>query len=393
MIQMIANLMIAFTGLIGFLTIFVILLQYRSNRITNIYLVIIFTIVSTRMLLIGIFNLENNDFITTILTKYNNLLIVIVPCLYLYFKNLIKDYKKIELKNYVHFIIPLLFNIVDYLIDHNYFIINNIIYYYYIFFTIYSISYFVLMFFNLKNNIWNRKGEIGVVIKQNQLIKNWTIYFYTLLTVVAVRLIISLYIEISKQSYNFGTSSLWIPAIFWLMLFLKIIISPEILYGYSFLNSKINEQKESDNHTISFWINNPKNGIQNIQDRKLSEKIKFDITRYMALTDQYSFRTDAYRKTTFSLNDLSNKLNIPKSHLTFLFKYHSKISFSEYKKIIRIQDGLQLIESGYLSTSTYDSLAKEIGFKSYNTFFVSFKDVSGISPHDYLIQTLKNKRV
>jgi AraC-like DNA-binding protein len=177
------------------------------------------------------------------------------------------------------------------------------------------------------------------------------------------------------------------------MLFLKIIISPEILYGYSFLNSKINEQKESDNHTISFWINNPKNGIQNIQDRKLSEKIKFDITRYMALTDQYSFRTDAYRKTTFSLNDLSNKLNIPKSHLTFLFKYHSKISFSEYKKIIRIQDGLQLIESGYLSTSTYDSLAKEIGFKSYNTFFVSFKDVSGISPHDYLIQTLKNKRV
>jgi hypothetical protein len=110
---MIANLMIAFTGLIGFLTIFIILLQYRSNRITNIYLVIIFTIVSTRMLLIGIFNLENNDFITTILTKYNNLLIVIVPCLYLYFKNLIKDYKKLELKNYVHFIIPLLFNIVS----------------------------------------------------------------------------------------------------------------------------------------------------------------------------------------------------------------------------------------------------------------------------------------
>jgi AraC-like DNA-binding protein len=390
---MIANLMIAFTGLIGFLTIFIILLQYRSNRITNIYLVIIFTIVSTRMLLIGIFNLENNDFITTILTKYNNLLIVIVPCLYLYFKNLIKDYKKLELKNYVHFIIPLLFNIVDYLIDHNYFIIKNIIYYYYIFFTIYSISYFVLMFFNLKNNIWNRKGEIGVVIKQNQLIKNWTIYFYTLLTVVAVRLIISLYIEISKQSYNFGTSSLWIPAIFWLMLFLKIIISPEILYGYSFLNSKINEQKESDNHTISFWINDAKIGIHNIQDRKLSEKIKFDITRYMAETDQFSFHTNAYRKTTFSLNDLSNKLNIPKSHLTFLFKYHSKISFSEYKKIIRIQDGLQLIESGYLSTSTYDSLAKVIGFKSYNTFFVSFKDVSGISPHDYLIQTLKNKRV
>lgn len=390
---MIANLIVAFSGLMGFLTIFIILLRYRSNRITNVYLVIIFSIVATRMLLIGIFNLENNNFITSLLTKYNNLLIVIVPCVYLYFQNLIKDCKKIEIQNYIHFIIPVVFNVVDYLDDHNYFKINNIIYYYYIFFIIYSITYFALMFINLKNNIWNRKGEIGVVIKQNRLIKNWSIYFYSLLTVVAIRLIISLFIEINKQSYNFGTSSLWIPAIFWLILFFKIIISPEILYGYSFLNAKINEHKKSDNHTISFWINNPKIQIQNVQDRQLSEKIKHDLTRYMAETDQFSFHTIAYRNTSFSLSDLSNKLSIPKSHLTFLFKYHSKISFSEYKKIIRIQDGLQLIKSGYLSTNTYDSLAKEIGFKSYNTFFVSFKDVSGISPHDFLIQNLKNKRV
>jgi AraC-like DNA-binding protein len=62
----------------------------------------------------------------------------------------------------------------------------------------------------------------------------------------------------------------------------------------------------------------------------------------------FSFHTEAYRNTSFSLTDLSNQLHNPKSHLTFLFKYHSKISFSEYKKIIRIQDGLQLIQSGYL---------------------------------------------
>jgi AraC-like DNA-binding protein len=111
----------------------------------------------------------------------------------------------------------------------------------------------------------------------------------------------------------------------------------------------------------------------------------------MVEIDAFSFHTDAYRNTSFSLTDLSNQLRIPKSHLTFLFKYHSKISFSEYKKIIRIQDGLQLIKTGYLTSNTYDSLAKEIGFKSYNTFFVSFKDVAGISPHDFLIQTLKNK--
>jgi AraC-like DNA-binding protein len=111
----------------------------------------------------------------------------------------------------------------------------------------------------------------------------------------------------------------------------------------------------------------------------------------MVKVDQFSFHTVAYRNSKFSLTDLSNKLNIPKSHLTFLFKYYSKISFSEYKKIIRIQDGLNLIKSGYLITNTYDSLAREIGFKSYNTFFVSFKDISGVSPQDFLVQNIKNK--
>ena len=108
-------LFVSFSGFIGFITIFLILLRYKSNRITNIYLVIIFFVVSTRMLLIGIFTLENQHLLTNLLTKYNNLLIVIVPCVYLYFDNLIKDYKKIEIKNYIHFIIPLLFNIVDFL--------------------------------------------------------------------------------------------------------------------------------------------------------------------------------------------------------------------------------------------------------------------------------------
>ena len=128
---MIANLIVSFSGFIGFITIFLILLRYKSNRITNIYFVIIFFVVSTRMLLIGIFTIENQHLLTNLLTKYNNLLIVIVPCVYLYFDNLIKDYKKIEIKNYIHFIIPLLFNIVDFLHDNNYFKINNINYYYY----------------------------------------------------------------------------------------------------------------------------------------------------------------------------------------------------------------------------------------------------------------------
>ncbi len=388
---MIENLIVLFSGLVGFLTIFLILLRYKSNRITNVYLIIIFLIVAVRMLSIGIFNIQNSSFIEELLHDYNNLLIIIVPCSYLYFENLIKNCKTIYLKNLIHLIIPIVFNIIDYLSDLHYFTIQNINHYYYYFFTLYTIFYYILIYRILNKNVWNRKGEIEVVIKQNQLIRKWSIYLFAFLIIVGARVILILFWEINNDNYAYATSYQWIPGIFWLILYFKIIISPEILYGYSYLNAKINEHKKKNNATIAFWANSPISEINNIQDNQLNDKIKTVILQYMREVDQFSFNGQAYRDAKFSLSDLANKLNIPKSHLSFLFKYHSKISFPEYKKIVRIYDGLELINSGYLNTNTYDSLAKEIGFSSYNTFFVSFKDVTGVTPQEFLVRLLKQK--
>lgn len=388
---MIANLAVAFSGLMGFLTIFLILIRYRSNRITNIYLVIIFGIVSTRMVVIGTFNLVNNDVITTLLEKYNNLLIVIIPCTYLYFLNLVHDKKRIELNNLKHFSIPLLFNLIDYALDNSYLSLIKNNFYYYIFFALYTIVYLVLNYNLLNKNIWNRKGDISIVVKQNQLIKNWSVFLFSIFLVNALRTIVVLFWEINNQNYSFGASFLWITAILWLSIYFKIIISPEILYGYTFLNSKINENKKSDKPILSFWTTKTIIEITNIQDKQLNDKIKEAIPEYIKLIDQFSFHNQTFRNKGFVISDLSNKLNIPKSHLNFLFKYHSKISFSEYKKIVRIHDSLALINEGYLTTNTFDSLAKEVGFKSYNTFFVSFKDYTGVTPQEFLVKIIKNK--
>jgi AraC-like DNA-binding protein len=88
--------------------------------------------------------------------------------------------------------------------------------------------------------------------------------------------------------------------------------------------------------------------------------------------------------------------NIPISHLKFVFKYHSKLSFSDYKKISRIQNSLVLINNNYLVTNTLESLSIEVGFKSYNPFFTCFKDVVGKSPHEYISSIksdLKDKEI
>ena len=386
---MITKIIISFAGLMGFFTIFLILFRNKSNRITNMYLVIIFFIISARMLLVGLFSIEDQEFIRTLLNKYNNLLIIIVPSVYLYFDTMVKDAKKINFYNYIHFIIPILFNIVDYLLNRHYFEISNVNYYYYSFFAVYTATYYVMISKLLYYKVWSIKAVFGVDIKQNQLIKKWSIYFFSVIVIVGFRLIITLFIEIKNLSYNFGDSYLWVSAILWLLVFFKIIISPELLYGYTYLDGLVKQYKKTEKHTMAFWINDSKITITNIQDHNLFEKIREDISSYTVKVDQFSYNIPAYRNSKFSLTDLSNKLNIPKSHLTFLFKYNSKISFSEYKKIIRIQDGLDLIKSGYLTSNTYESLAKDIGFNSYNTFFLSFKEVTGLSPQDFLVNNKK----
>ena len=90
----------------------------------------------------------------------------------------------------------------------------------------------------------------------------------------------------------------------------------------------------------------------------------------------------------FFIQDLAHVLNIPKSHLVFVFKYHAEISFSDYKKISRILNSLELINSNYLNSNTLDSLSRKVVFSSYNPFFTCFKEVVGISPHEY-VSTIK----
>jgi YesN/AraC family two-component response regulator len=86
-----------------------------------------------------------------------------------------------------------------------------------------------------------------------------------------------------------------------------------------------------------------------------------------------------------SINDLSNSLNIPSSHLAYIFKCHCKLSFVEYKNYCKINDSLNLINNNFLESKTFDALAYKVGFKSYNSFFIYFKKQTNYSPKDYLL--------
>jgi AraC-like DNA-binding protein len=192
-----------------------------------------------------------------------------------------------------------------------------------------------------------------------------------------------LLIENKEDGFISGTSGIWVTAIIWIFIFTKILTSPEILYGYSILYKKSKENKNYITTNISHWKVVCKDSITNVQDLQLSERMNQNIEKYLNEIGKGVEKNNYFRDSKFTLTDFALKLNIPKSHLSYLFKYHSEISFSDYKKIARIEDALHLIQADYLKTNTFDSLAKEVGFSSYNPFFTSFKDIVGKPPQEY----------
>ncbi len=387
---MIINLLFIITGLFGFLSVIITLSSYRVNKVMNFYLILIFTLISIRFLLNGFFPFGYLVFLKEHYINLSKFLIVIIPCFYLYFKNLIADQKRFIKSDLVHYIFPLVFLAINISIVSTYNLLPKSFYLFnFSILFLYNILYCFLSYHILNKNVWRKKEEPIINSKHSSLIKKWTLFLFIILIINSIKLFVTLFL-VNNHNHNFvvGDRYQWVAAMVWILTFLKVLISPELLYGYPLFDT-IKEIKETKKSNLTFdtdWIVEFNNDQKNIQDSKLQEKMDKNIIYYIGEIEQISTKFELFKDPKFSINDLAIKLNIPNSHLNYLFKYHSKISFSDYKKKIRIHRSILLIESNYLKTNTMDSLAKEVGFASYNPFFTSFKSITGISPQKYIIQ-------
>ena len=380
---MILNLIVLITGLIGFATVGLILKNNKLNSDMNVYIILIIITVSIRYFLLGLVHFTEDESFKSFCSRYSNFALIIIPLFYLYFKKLSDTDKRFQKKELLHFIFPVSFFI--FILYLNSLKINNerTIYVLGAVFFLYAVYYTIGCYKLLKRNIWQENNTIKVVKKQNVLNRKWTYFLFFAILFLAVRLIGSLFLEINFGHNIKGFSYQWISALIWLIVLFKILSSPEILYGYDMLHKKIDENRNRNLFLNSVWNINPKIQINNAQHLQLKEKIAPLILTYMEAIEKISMTDKIFRDPTITMTDLANKLNAPKSHISYLFKYHSTISFSEYKKVIRIQDAITLMEEGYLKENTLDYLSKKVGFPSYNTFFTSFKEISGSSPNEF----------
>jgi len=382
---MTANIILLLSALLGYLVIFLAFKNYKKNIIVNAFLLFIFFISSTRLMIDGIAEIYNIADLKTFSIKSNSYTALLIPCFYLYFKYLINNHKHFILRDLGHIIVLFLATI-----ERDFLLLDQIFafklnYYLSQFFAVYAIVYILMIFFILKKNVWNKKATLSFIKTQNNLIRKWTILFFIAINIFVLRFFLLYYKEyfFYKPILIEPTKYLWVTAFVWIVLFIIILSNQNLLYGYSYLQSE-STKNNSDVKSNNYWILKSKIIINNNQDQLLKEKISSKIEVYLFELNTLLYKNSYFKNPEFSLKDLAQVLNIPNFHLKYIFKYHSNLSFSDYKKISRIQNSLELINNNYLASNTLESLSKEVGFSSYNPFFTSFKDVVGKSPHQYI---------
>ncbi len=379
------NLFYILSGILGMISVSIISMRFKTNRIINIYLLVVFSLLSVKFFLNGLNGFGILMFLDHFHSYYIIFFPILIPSFYLYFKNLVADKKTFDLKELKHFIFPILLGFGIILFYYYSIFSLSARWIFYLIFFLFYLFYLFLIFTFLKKNIWFRKTEVINVKVQNQVLKNWTAFLFIVSCLISIRLLIALFIgiRIEIEKYSFGQNYQWISALLFDFIFVKILSTPEILYGYNAIYKKIKENRASNYVLKDFWIIKIKDKIVNGQDLVLHEKISEFIPIYLLDIENLVLKHEIFRKPSVSISDISNKLEIPKSHITFVFKYNSKVSFTDFKKIIRIYDAINLIEKDYLKSNTLESLAAKVGFSSYNPFFITFKEITGTTPQLY----------
>ena len=380
---MLIDLLSVMTGIVGLITTVIAVFRRRANPILNNYLIIFLSVLSTRFLLRG-FSTYIKQIPSEIFTcLYVLFTISMLACTNLYFRDLINR-KKWNKKDLIHLIIPsiiLALFIINLKQHYEYDKIIRILYV-----SIMIICYFCYNYFSFRflyKNIWTKKSELPFQKKQTATIKSWTLYMFSLIVLMGLMVILVFVLNDFNYSTSVNSYQLTIASILWLFFFIKLLATPELLHGYDFMKIKIDSYKKVVVLLDTVWVLDNPSEITNQKDLKIAESVASNLNQYIIQIETVSYHSQTFRNPTLTIEEFAKILSIPIVHLLFVYKYHCKQTFVEYKKMIRIQDAIKLLETNYLKINTMDTLALEVGFSSYKPFYTNFKLITGLTPQDY----------
>jgi AraC-like DNA-binding protein len=115
-----------------------------------------------------------------------------------------------------------------------------------------------------------------------------------------------------------------------------------------------------------------KSGLQPIQMQVINEKML-----YLMKSE------NLYRQSSLSLQDLSDKLNIPPHHITQTLREFNQQNFYDFVNSYRINEFKQRVDKGDAKKFSLLGIAFDCGFNSKSSFNRIFKKSTGLTPSEY----------
>lgn len=249
----------------------------------------------------------------------------------------------------------------------------------------YVLFFVYLSYKELKECLW-AKTKREFRFSNFKLIRNWLTALFILFVLLAIRLIGSYTYELMTQKMFVNIAFQPAHSLLWIIVYIVFFINPEILYGLQRLQILPNSMSTDLDQIIKpdfKWRSLPK-PIKNKMDVQLSLKMDYKINEIIKKLESKTSLRIIVKDPNINLDSLSEKLNIPKSHLQFVFRYYADFTFVAYRSKIRVFHAIAKMQEDFLSKNTMDALARECGFSSYNPFYAAFKAEMGTGPSEVL---------
>ena len=171
--------------------------------------------------------------------------------------------------------------------------------------------------------------------------------------------------EINEMSLNY------ISAFSFFLIPISILIFPSVLYGLPIV----------DRGKIGMFISKSKSKIKLEQSEKIENLEMEELTEAM---QNYLKNEKPFIDPKFSLDDLAKQLDVPKHHLYYCLNSVLDIKFTTLRSQLRVEHAKELLLSGNLETVSMEGIWAKTGFSSRTNFFVTFKEVTGYTPLEFI---------
>ena len=377
--------------ILSFLVAIILLVNIKRNTYFNVYLLAIFFSNLIHNMLTFSYELGWQNEFRDVPKPFNLLFLLNVVLLYQYVRSILHLEKRPVRYVLVSISIPIILFLVNLIVRSRETdmqsatsilrTINFPVVAMFIFYHIYLASKILYSFF------WGKPSS-ELWFANERWIRFWLLQLLIFCTVLGLSVCLMFLYELITQKEFVHNNIHHVRSLMALVFMVQLFLQPEILYGPKDTSQSVSMVQVPQSKSIRpdfKWRTIPKE-INNKLDIQLTLKFNTQLKDIIKKLESKTAMNLIVKNPDINSTAFSEKLNVPRTYFQYFFKYHSDISFVQYRSKIRVHYAIEKMKDDYLSKNTMDALARESGFASYNPFYSAFKSEMGIGPSEVLAE-------